>query len=202
MPVTFVVTTTDDNYSGDCEVIGLPQRRLEVLAPVFDQARTGYALQDPKTGLITVAPGTAQGSPCTVGFKIDMEEGGTYTLVVDYATEVSRPCDVFLNLADAQGNWVYPDYPTFVKNLATAVTIVGALAQPTGGFGLAYIRSTTVGQLEVRKGLNTIHIRRRGQDETGYKESGNIPDIQGIKLLREVRLRTPTTTHMTAVLEE
>ena len=42
----------------------------------------------------------------------------------------------------------------FKANFATALTITNALAQPTGGFGLAYLRSTTVGEL--RKGLNRV----------------------------------------------
>jgi hypothetical protein len=90
---------------------------------------------------------------------------------------------------------VYPDYLAFVANLATAVTITGALGQPTGGFGPAYLRSTTVGELELRKGLNTIHIRRRGQGEPGYKDSGYIPDIRGIKLLRQISLKPLPETH-------
>ena len=165
--------------------MGLPQSRLEVLPLAFDQSRTGYAYQNPATRLISVAPGTQLGSPCNACFKITLEEGGSYALVVEYATQDSHPCDVLLNLYDPQGQPIYPDYLTFFNNLAAAVTLPEVLVQPTGG----NMRSTTVGPLQLRKGFNTVNIRARALNEPGYKGSGFIPDIRKISLFREISLK-------------
>lgn len=189
--VSFSVVTKDANYpSASCDLIGL-EKVITITQNELDGRITGYVQKNPSDNLINNVPGSGGEGPGTAGFSFEVEEPGKYVLFVRYAAQVSRPCDIFVNLYNESMVSTVTDYLDFLRRFAGLPVIPDRLAETTGGWDPAHVKDFEEAIVDLRKGLNNIIIRRREPQLPGAHAGGGgtpnlIPSIQGITLVKRI----------------